>query len=150
MSKIIKIVSLIALSPIIIFGLYLGAHGHLTPGGGFQSGVIIAAAFILIFIVFQNKIKLSHRLFSLFESLGLVFFIVLGFLGIFKNTFLYNFLANSAGFLGKTIQFGTNAGNLNSGGIIPLMNLAIGVEVASALVLITLLIIKHKNGKKYD
>jgi|AntAceMinimDraft_9_1070365.scaffolds.fasta_scaffold11932_5 multicomponent Na+:H+ antiporter subunit B len=152
MSKIIKIVSLTALSPIIIFGLYIISHGHLTPGGGFQGGVIIASAFVLVLVAFKNDIKLSHKLFVFFESLGLVFFIILAFLGIFKNTFLYNFLANSSGILGRTIQFGANTGCLNSGGVIPLMNLAIGIEVAAALSLVALFIIRHKdqNKTKYD
>ncbi|MEA3344543.1 MAG: MnhB domain-containing protein [Patescibacteria group bacterium] len=145
MSKIIKTVSLISLSPIIIFGLYIISHGHLTPGGGFQGGVIIASAFVLILVVFKDDIKLPHKLFAFFESLGLVFFIVLGFLGIFKNTFLYNFLANSPKILGRTIQFGINDGYLNSSGVIPLMNLAIGIEVASALSIVALLIIRHKS-----
>jgi len=142
MSQIVKVVSLIILNPIIIFGLYIISHGHLTPGGGFQGGVIIASAIVLILIVFENNIGLSGKLFSLFESLGLAFFVVLAFPNIFRNTFFYNFLANATGLLGKTIHFGINLGYLNSGGVIPLMNLAIGIEVASALSLAIVLVIK--------
>ncbi len=146
MSKIVKIVSLIILNPIIIFGLYIISHGHLTPGGGFQGGVIIASAVVLILIAFENNIRLSKWLFRLFESLGLIFFIVLALPGIFKNTFFYNFLAQTNGiFLGRTIHFGINPGYLNSAGVIPLMNLAVGIEVASALSLVIILMIK-----KYD
>lgn len=146
MNKIVKIVSAIALNPIIIFGLYIISHGHLTPGGGFQGGVVIASMFVLILVAFRDKIKLSHKLFAFFESLGLIFFIVLAFFGIFKNTFFYNFLANSHKILGPTIKFGSNPGYLNSGGVIPLMNLAVGIEVVSALSIIAVLII----NKKYD
>jgi len=103
MTKIVKIVSLIVLNPIIIFGLYVISHGHLTPGGGFQGGVIVASVVALILVVFKDNIKLPKELFSLFECLGLIFFILLAFLGVFKNTFFYNFLANNTEFLGKII-----------------------------------------------
>ena len=145
MSKIIKTAGLIILSPIIIFGFYIISHGHLTPGGGFQGGVIIASASVLILIIFKNSLRLSKLLFSIFESVGLTFFIVLAFLGIFKNTFFYNFLANSGGFLGRTIHFGSNIGYLQSGGVIPLMNFAVGIEVSSALSLIIILMIKQND-----
>ncbi len=145
MTKIVKIVSLIILNPIIIFGLYVISHGHLTPGGGFQGGVIIAGATVLMLVVFEDDIRLSKGLFSLFESLGLIFFIILAFLAIFKNTFFYNFLANTTGILGKTIHFGINSGYLNSGGVILLMNLAVGIEVASALSLVILLMTKKND-----
>ncbi|NCF75044.1 MAG: sodium:proton antiporter [Xanthomonadaceae bacterium] len=143
MSKIIKIISLIILNPIIIFGLYVIVHGHLTPGGGFQGGAIIAGATALILVVFENNIKLSRGLFSLFEFLGLTSFILMAFWGIVKNTFFYNFLTNSNGILGKTIVFGINQGYLNSGGVIPLMNLSVGIEVASGLSLIIILITRN-------
>ncbi len=130
------------LSPIIIFGGYIICHGHLTPGGGFQGGVVIASAIALLIIAFEDKIIKNH-LFSLIETIGLTFFISIAFVGIFKNTFFYNFLSNTNYILGKTIYFGANSGYLNSGGIIPLMNLAVGVEVASALSFI-ILSIKNK------
>ena len=81
----------------------------------------------------------------MFECLGLTFFILLAFFGIFKNTFFYNFLANTAGFLGKTIYFGVNPGYINSGGVIPLANIAVGVEVVAALSAVVILMIKQKN-----
>lgn len=140
MSKIIKTISLIILSPIIIFGLYIISHGHLTPGGGFQGGVIIASSIAIILVAFKD-LKLSRKLFSFFESLGLTFFITFAFLGLCKGTFFNNFLANSFKFLGKTIPFGVNQGYLNSGGVIPLMNLAVGTEVASALSIIIILML---------
>lgn len=155
MTKIVKIASLIVLNPIITFGLYIISHGHLTPGGGFQGGVIIAGATALLLVVFlpgtalATKAMLKRGLFSFFESLGVSFFIILAFLGLFKNTFLYNFLANTAGVLGRTIHFGVNPGYLNSGGVIPLMNLAVGMEVVSGLSLIIILMMSRKNYKNH-
>ena len=128
------------LSPIIIFGSYIICHGHLTPGGGFQGGVVIASAIALLAIAFKD---IKSHLFSLIEAMGLVIFILLAFFGILKNTFFYNFLSNTNYILGRTIYFGANPGYLNSGGIVPLMNLAVGIEVASAL---SFIILSIKNN----
>lgn len=46
-----------------LFGLYVIAHGHLSPGGGFQGGVVLGASFILMAIAFD--LKTSLRFFSL-------------------------------------------------------------------------------------
>src|SRR6056300_886195 len=54
-SPIFSIVSRILFAPIIIFGLYVQFHGDYGPGGGFQAGVIIAAAFILYSMIFGLK-----------------------------------------------------------------------------------------------
>ena len=54
-SPILNIVSRILFAPIIIFGLYVQFHGDYGPGGGFQAGVIIAAAFILYSMIFGIK-----------------------------------------------------------------------------------------------
>lgn len=54
-SPIFSIVSRILFAPIILFGLYVQFHGDYGPGGGFQAGVIIAAAFILYSMVFGIK-----------------------------------------------------------------------------------------------
>ncbi len=144
MTKIVKTVALIILNPIITFGLYIISHGHLTPGGGFQGGVIIASAAALALVVFRKDIKPSSLIFSLLEPAGLVLFIGLAFWGIAKSSFFNNFLANSGSILGQTIQFGINPGYLNSGGVIPLMNLAVGLEVASGLSIV--IILMTKNG----
>ena len=54
-SPIFNIVSRILFAPIIIFGLYVQFHGDYGPGGGFQAGVIVAAAFILYSMIFGLK-----------------------------------------------------------------------------------------------
>jgi multicomponent Na+:H+ antiporter subunit B len=46
-----------------LFGLYVIAHGHYSPGGGFQGGVVLGASFILMAIAFD--LKTSLRFFSL-------------------------------------------------------------------------------------
>jgi len=116
---------------IIIFGAYLVAHGHLSPGGGFQGGAVMASgtALLLISSLFTIHIQRVRRVFSFFESLGLAIYIGLGFAGI-GTSFLHNFLAQGNPlFLGRAIPFGPNPGYLNSAGLLPLLSLAIGIEV---------------------
>ena len=147
MSKIVKTITCFVSLPIIVFGLYIISHGHLTPGGGFAGGAIIATLVALLAVAFGKEITdkgLSKQLFSFFESLGLLAFIILGFFGL-SFTFFYNFLANSGEIFGRTILFGSNPGYINSGGVIFLMNLAIGIEVFSALSLIILLMYKKND-----
>ena len=52
---ILKVCTKVLFTPIILFGLYVQFHGDFGPGGGFQAGVIVAAAFILYAMVFSLK-----------------------------------------------------------------------------------------------
>jgi len=123
-----------------LFGFYIIAHGHLTPGGGFQGGAVVGSAFALLIVSYgslnSNKF-LKKDVFSLFENFGLTLFIVLGFLGL-GITFFYNFLANSGSWFGDAAVIGINPGDMNTGGVIPLMNIAVGLEVLSAFGVILL------------
>jgi len=116
---------------ILIFGVYLVVHGHISPGGGFQGGAVMASgtALLLVSAFITNNLQKTYKIFSIFESIGLTIFIGLGFAGI-GVAFLSNFLANgSPAFFGRLIPFGPNPGYLNSAGILPLLSLAIGIEV---------------------
>ena len=141
LSRIVKTVACIMAVPIITFGAYIIIHAHLTPGGGFPGGAIIATAVALFLVAFGGEavLKSLHPAsFSLLESVGLIFFITLAFLGL-HHTFFHNLLANSGGLFGMSVPFGSNPGCLNTGGVIPVMNLAVGLEVLSALSLIVLM-----------
>jgi len=140
MSKIVRTVTNLVYGFIIIFGFYVIAHGHLTPGGGFQGGAIVASAFALLLVSYGGlnaKKFLKKDLLSLMESCGLTMFILLAFLGL-GITFFYNFLANSGSWFGDIVVIGINPGNMNTAGVIPLMNIAVGFEVLSALGVIVL------------
>ncbi len=140
MSRIVKTVTNFVYGFIIIFGFYIIAHGHLTPGGGFQGGAVVGSAFALLLVSYgslKSTKFLKKDIFSLFENFGLLFFIVLGFSGL-GITFFYNFLANSGSWFGDAAVIGVNSGNMNTGGLIPLMNIAVGLEVLSAFGVIIL------------
>lgn len=130
-SRIISFGSFLLFPIIMSFGVYLVIHGHLSPGGGFQGGAVMASATALLLVssLIGKQALIAKKLLSLFESLGLVVLISLGFVGL-GATFLHNFLANGSALLfGSVIPLGSNPGYLNSGGILPLLSLAVGVEV---------------------
>lgn len=150
-SVIVRNVAYILAAPLTVFGLYIILHGHLTPGGGFAGGAILATFIALFLVSFGRKGAESlHRdSFYVLESLGMTAFIALAFLGI-SNTFFHNFMVNSSQLFGRVISFGVNPGYLNTGGVIPLMNMAVGLEVFSAISLIVLIIFTNSREDKND
>jgi len=106
---------------ILIFGSYIFIHGHLTPGGGFQGGAIVASAFVLIYLGCREK-RISEKLSNTLESLGGLIFVVVGLIGLaVGGYFLLNFLPKGQSYL------------LLSAGIIPVIYIAIGFKVGSEL-----------------
>jgi len=152
MSKIVRTITNILYSSILIFGFYVIMHGHLTPGGGFQGGAVVASGIALVLIAYgydtvKNWIKKSNL--SILESIGAVSFIGVAFLGI-GTTFFYNFLANSGSLFGNPTVIGINPGDLNTAGALPLMSWAVGLKVLAGLGSIVLLMaygIKKGDGE---
>ena len=73
MSKIVKTVSNITFPLIVIYGLYVIAHGHLTPGGGFQGGAVVASGLAMILVAYGSVWtmgKIKEKRLSVFESVG--------------------------------------------------------------------------------
>lgn len=112
----------------LLFPIYIVFHGHLSPGGGFQGGVSLAVLLILLAVVFGTRraagavgLKRLHDT----ESLSAAAFLAIGLIGVVQGV---PYLANaSAGFPRG------QAGSLLSGGVIPLLNIVIGLKVASGL-----------------
>jgi len=105
----------------LLTGAYIFIHGHLTPGGGFPGGSVIASGLLLMLLVYP-KFFLSHKKLSYEESLAGSVFVIIGLLGLlFATSFLQNFIS-----IGKP-------GYLFSAGIIPLIYIAIGFKVGSEL-----------------
>jgi multicomponent Na+:H+ antiporter subunit B len=114
--------------PIVVFGAYVIANGHITPGGGFSGGVIVAGALLLAYAAGQT-VRLrrvgSTALLEGAEALGAAGFLCLALGGLIAvGALVQNFLP-----LGTT-------GMLLSAGTIPVGNVAVGVEVAGAVALI--------------
>jgi len=154
MSKIVRTITAIAFPISMIYGLYIIAHGHLTPGGGFQGGAVVASACAMILVAFGSKWtlgKIKEKNLSLFESVGAVAFIGLAFLGlIFGAVFFNNFLVGNDYLFGVVPAFGSTLANINTGGVLPLMNFAVGLKVIAGLFAIVLVMAvassNHKEG----
>ena len=114
--------------PILVLGAYVIAHGHLTPGGGFSGGVVVAGALLLAYAAGQGVRLRRVRSIVLLEgveALGAAGFLALALAGLIAaGTLLKNFLA-----------LGTS-GMLLSAGTIPVGNVAVGLEVAGAVALV--------------
>ncbi|MBN2444371.1 MAG: hypothetical protein JXJ04_23615 [Spirochaetales bacterium] len=107
----------------ITFGGYIILHGHLTPGGGFPGGAIIASAFLLKMITFKKSMNIKK--FKLAESLAGLVIVSVGIAGlVVKGSFFAQFLPQ--GFVGDT---------LSAMGSI-LIYMFIGIKVASELTVI--------------
>lgn len=80
---IIQTVCRLLLPFIQLYGLYVIAHGHSSPGGGFQGGVILGASFILLCLshdLQELKKRITQRAILLFCSLGVLIYAGIGFL----------------------------------------------------------------------
>jgi energy-converting hydrogenase B subunit I len=142
MSKIVRISANLLYTFVIIFGLYVILHGHLTPGGGFQGGAVVAtgAALVIVAFSYEDILGMIKKLaYTVQESAGLLLFIGTALLAMgFGMTFFYNYLANSGSLFGMSVPFGPNPGELDTAGVIPIMNLAVGIEVWGGLAIIIL------------
>jgi len=144
MSVIVRTVTRFVYGLILVFGFYVIMHGHLTPGGGFQGGAVVASAFALLLVAFGAagvKGRLNKHLLQSLEEIGALAFLGLGFAGI-GTAFFYNLLANSGtAFFGIGVPAGPNAGILNAGGVVPLMNWAVGLKVMTGIASIVIVML---------
>ena len=139
MTVIVKKVTELMCGVIFLYGIYIIIHGHLTPGGGFAGGIIIAGSFILLILSFGSEfmaLKKEETGSSIMESSAILAFLIIAVLGIIigvTGIFFVNFLPK--GTIGKLI----------SAGVIPLYNIAIGMEVAAAILTIFLALLIYKD-----
>ncbi len=74
---IIQTISRLLIPPIQLYALYVIAHGHYSPGGGFQGGCILGASFILMVIAYdikETKRMISEKVNTIFISLGVIIY----------------------------------------------------------------------------
>jgi multicomponent Na+:H+ antiporter subunit B len=79
------------LSPyILLFGVYVITHGHLSPGGGFQGGVVLASGLILLLLC-KGKEEVGNlfpaRYLTILEAIGFFLFLCAGLAGIAAGTY---------------------------------------------------------------
>ena len=129
MTVIVKTISSWVKVLIVLFGIYIILFGHLTPGGGFAGGVILASSYVLLMLAFGRELvqqNLPLKLSSKLDCIGAFAFGMISILGfVFGGVFFKNFLTD----YGKNFE-------LISAGTIPLSTIAIGNKVGASLFLI--------------
>ncbi len=134
MTIIVKTISSWVKVLIFLFGIYIIIFGHLTPGGGFAGGVILASCYILLMLAFGREFvekNLSLPLTSKLDCVGALAFAVIAVLGlVLGGSFFVNFLYQKY-LPGEALK-------LISAGTIPLSNIAIGLKVGASLFLVIL------------
>lgn len=121
-SEIVETAAELLLPIIFLFGVYVFVNGHLSPGGGFQGGAIIAAGSLLLLLALPDA-KLHHRLIGVTESLSGFGYVAVGVLGVIL----------AGGFLDNRIMPLGTFGTLFSAGAIPLIYTLVGLKVGSEL-----------------
>jgi len=131
MTVIVKTVSGWVKVLIFLFGINIILFGHLTPGGGFAGGVILASSYVLLMLAFGREFvqkNLPISLASRLDCLGAFLFALVALLGVvFGGSFFVNFLYQK--------YMPGQALDLVSAGTIPLSNIAIGLKVGASLFL---------------
>jgi len=135
-SQLLQAGSKLIYPAILVLGAYVFIHGHLTPGGGFQGGAIIATGFLLMLIAYR-KYHVSHGMLTWVDSLAGILFVTIGIWGLvtggtfFENSFLPKGTLNS----------------LISGGAIPIIYIAVGFKVAAELTGVLDILLNTKEDK---
>ena len=138
MTLIVKKTTQLIAGMIFMYGIYIIAHGHLTPGGGFAGGVIIAGSLILVTLAYGDdfiRLIREESGTTIVESFATLMVIFVATSGLLFGTkvFFNNFLPKGT------------VGELLSAGVIPLYNILVGTEVAASIFIIFLSLIIFKE-----
>jgi multicomponent Na+:H+ antiporter subunit B len=128
-SGAVRMVALVFTGPVVVMGWWLASHAQTNPSGGFQGGVVLATAFILMylsgeFLVFKRVSPAA--LTDAVEGVGAGGFAAIGLAA----------LPIHLPFLSNYVPLGQFAGAVSSGGTIPLISFFVGLEVGAAFLLI--------------
>jgi multicomponent Na+:H+ antiporter subunit B len=142
MSIIVKKTTQLIAGMVFLYGIYIIIHGHLTPGGGFAGGVVIAGSFILLILAygsdFLNLVREESGS-TLYENLAVLTMLLLAVSGLLfgGRVFFLNWLPKGT------------VGELVSAGMLPLYNIFVGIEVAASIltIFLALVIFKEETSK---
>lgn len=107
---------------IFIFAAYIIMNGHLSAGGGFQGGAVIASAVMLLLLA-KPATRLDLGFLSFSESLAGVLYVLVGVAG----------LVLAGGFLDNRVLPLGQFGAFFSAGAIPLISILLGIKVGAEL-----------------
>ncbi len=117
----LRVGSKVLVSAILVTSIYIFLHGHLTPGGGFPGGAMIASSVLLLYLA-DDRFRSNIKSFKILEGVAGSLFVIIGLMGLVLATY----------FLENFISQGT-VGELMSAGIIPIIYVLIGLKVGSEI-----------------
>lgn len=124
-SDAVRSIALLLVGPTVLFGLYMVSHGQITPGGGFQGGVILASAPLLLYLASeydQFRRATPQKLIEIAEATGAATYILVGGACVaIGGVFLQNLFP-----LGQS-------GSISGGGMVIPIDLGVGLEVGGGL-----------------
>ncbi len=132
---ILRVVARFLIPLIMLFALYVQFHGEYSPGGGFQAGVIFAAAWILFVLIYgleDGLAVVSERTMFVLSACGVLLYATIGLLGVALG--------------GNFLEFAVlldDPKKAQQAGII-LVELGVGVTVASVVMLIFVMFAKRR------
>lgn len=138
MTIIVKKTTQLIAGLVFLYGIYIIIHGHLTPGGGFAGGVVLAGSFILQILAFGSdflKLVKEETGSTLYENLAIIVVLFLAVSGLLfgMKIFFLNWMPKGI------------AGELLSAGMLPLYNIFVGIEVAASILTIFLALVIFKE-----
>ncbi len=138
MTIIVKKTTQLVAGLVFLYGIYIIIHGHLTPGGGFAGGVVLAGSFILQILAFGSdflKLVKEESGSTLYENLAMIVVLFLAASGLLfgMKIFFLNWMPKGI------------AGELVSAGMLPLYNIFVGIEVAASILTIFLALVIFKE-----
>jgi multicomponent Na+:H+ antiporter subunit B len=140
---IVKSCASMVLPIALVLGAYVILHGHLSPGGGFQGGVLIGGAVAILYAAYGSKgIQQMFHLdrMKASESIGALGFLFIASLGIIYGVSGFRFFSNS-------ISRGT-PGELYSSGTIFWMNFAVGYKVLAGIGALIFIMVSTLNSSE--
>jgi len=138
MTLIVKKTTQLIAGIVFLYGIYVIIHGHLTPGGGFAGGVVIAGSFILLILAYGSdfmRLTKEESGSTITENIATLMFLLIALAGMIAGAkaFFHNWLP-----AGKV-------GELVSAGVLPLYNIVVGIEVAASILTIFLALVIFKE-----
>ena len=118
----------------LVFGIYVILFGTVSPGGGFQGGVIVSSACLLIYLGHGSKTTtgaINGEVLRVNEAIGAAFYVILGMIGILMGA---NFARNVFYNIGEV-------GDLISAGTITFMSYTVGYKVLTGVGFLLLLML---------
>ena len=148
-STILKLIALPIAIILICLGVMTILGGHITPGGGFQGGAMIAAGVILCILVYgleESPLKFSHEYIAILENVGALGYVILGLVGLFvAGSFLYNVGADFYNLVPGVIQNIFHYPDPTNAGIVPYLNIFVGLKVLVGLSAIVIAFVGFKK-----